>query len=1118
MKKFNKPDAFAPNNKDLGVTTLNTQRRANIASAMARISQYAALRMHKLPHLLEKYPEGSTDRQAVLKEMFAAAGFFNSPYYVAKAQQAEALVSQYSDAELRKLEELLGGPGGIFVTERLPDFTRVDFSAVPFGALLGNQSVQAIINRKTGIGGKILTLLAGGIAAASGTAYAGDIALPPVQLNTAGYGGAISFAAQSIGNGGSDLSPYHVGTLGWQGENLGIEFQHGREIRGGNGELNGLKFSYGDLHVALGEMISSLSEDSELYQELLAAGLNKDDLRSILRTQGLELGYDNGKYVLNLQGAKSATDSDSFVKAEAAITKFLAAFQWELSQDIDLSGSINAQNQRTTDLNESGQYNEASSYSGSLAALIRNCVSDLVCRVNVGAQNGNEHTVRDANTGTPELTPVDGLKGDFTVGQIGDNRSWQLRFSGKRNSDKAVSGMHGGLQWGSWFVSGSREWLKGAVDNTIKLGLNIFFGEGSGNSNPMPLGLSANPTPDPLLATMGETASIVHLQAKASENQENVTTVTASSVPALTVGGGEQNATLTLDKPPNLSNISAASSSEGNLAVGTLSLTDNVLTIPISSPEGATVGTYEVTVNLNEYYYSFDVTVEAAEAGVPTLVSAEGQGITAGTAVASNAETTINGATFTLENLPEGTTGNDITLVSSDGIVISGDNFMLSEDLSTATVDIFVPALAEGEYTVTLRVFLGDGAYQDTGTFTITTAENAEVLPTATYTGPTTATANEAFTATYDVSGVADGKTHEDFRIIANGDTANPISGALSATSFSASVTLSTNGTVELQYLNSAGSWVTIGSSTSIAVETAEVDPTMSDASAGDLTGGTSGSSSASATIYAPDGTTADNFTFGAVAGLIYSNIAFANGTLTFTATNADDLMPGSYSIPVYLNNELLGSITITVETPPDPTVAAGTSVEVQSGETTTVSATLEGVTPVHNATVTVGGVAATLNADGTLTWNESVALQAGTPTDETRTVTYNGVEIGTIAVNAGEAAVTQSNVIDLGTAASFATDLSVPASGGEISGALANVPGLATATDISVSYTLPGGVSVTTSVSNLTLNDDGSGTIYINIGEIDNAETGDEIQVSVSIGGVEIGETTANVVVEAGF
>ena len=567
-----------------------------------------------------------------------------------------------------------------------------------------------------------------------------------------------------------------------------------------------------------------------------------------------------------------------------------------------------------------------------------------------------------------------------------------------------------------------------------------------------------------------------------------------------------------------------ATSADGNLTIGTLELDQlGNLIVPYSLADDASVVAGD-KVGLTLTWPTgnsqvFEITVEAAEAGVPTLVSAEGQGITAGTAVASNAETTINGATFTLENLPEGTTGNDITLVSSDGIVISGDNFMLSEDLSTATVDIFVPALAEGEYTVTLRVFLGDGAYQDTGTFTITTAENAEVLPTATYTGPTTATANEAFTASYSVSGVADGKTHEDFRIIANGDTANPISGALSATSFSASVALSESGTVELQYLNSAGSWVTIGSSTSITVETAEVDPTMSDASAGDLTGGTSGSSSASATInYAPDGTTADNFTFGAVAGLIYSNIAFANGTLTFTATNADDLMPGSYSIPVYLNNELLGSITITVETPPDPTVAAGTSVEVQSGETTTVSATLEGVTPVHNATVTVGGVAATLNADGTLTWDESVALQAGTPADETRTVTYNGVEIGTIAVNVGEAAVTQSNVIDLGTAASFATDLSVPASGGEISGALANVPGLATATDISVSYTLPGGVSVTTSVSNLTLNDDGSGTIYINIGEIDNAETGDEIQVSVSIGGVEVGETTANVVVEAGF
>ena len=941
--------------------------------------------------------------------------------------------------------------------------------------------------------------------AAAKPVFAEPTTLPPVQLNTAGYGGAISFAAQSIGNGGSDLSPYHVGTLGWQNENLGIEFQHGREIRGGNGELNGLKFSYGDLHVALGEMISSLSEDSELYQELLAAGLNKDDLRSILRTQGLELGYDNGKYVLNLQGAKSATDSDSFVKAEAAITKFLAAFQWELSQDIDLSGSINAQNQRTTDLNESGQYNEASSYSGSLAALIRNCVSDLVCRVNVGAQNGNEHTVRDANTGTPELTPVDGLKGDFTVGQIGDNHSWQLRFSGKRNSDKAVSGMHGGLQWGSWFVSGSREWLEEAVDNTIKLGLNIFFGEGSGNSNPMPLGLSANPTPDPLLATMGETASIVHLQAKASENQENVTTVTASSVPTLNVGGGEQNATLTLNNPPNLNDISAVSSSEGNLDVGTLSLTDNVLAIPISSPEGATVGTYEVTVNLNEYYYSFDVTVEAAEAGVPTLVSAEGQGITAGTAVASNAETTINGATFTLENLPEGTTGNDITLVSSDGIVISGDNFMLSEDLSTATVDIFVPALAEGEYTVTLRVFLGDGAYQDTGTFTITTAENAEVLPTATYTGPTTATADEAFTATYDVSGVADGKTHEDFRIIANGDTANPISGALSATSFSASVTLSTNGTVELQYLNSAGSWVTIGSSTSIAVETAEVDPTMSDASAGDLTGGTSGSSLASATInYASDGTTADNFTFGAVAGLIYSNIAFANGTLTFTATNADDLMPGSYSIPVYLNNELLGSITITIETPPDPTVAAGTNVGVQSGAgATSVSATLEGVTPVHNATVTVGGVAATLNADGTLTWDESVALQAGTPADETRTVTYNGVEIGTIAVNVGEAACDNANTGQNGLSTTSVlqdSSVTIPSSGGPVSFNVANAPGLCVPSDVIVAITGTDGSSVGATITNdLVINDNGSGSFTLTTRAINPGVT--EVNVQVIIG-----------------
>ena len=626
-------------------------------------------------------------------------------------------------------------------------------------------------------------------------------------------------------------------------------------------------------------------------------------------------------------------------------------------------------------------------------------------------------------------------------------------------------------------------------------------------------------------------ASIVPTVAKQEETpdaDEFNNAIASSDTPNVPADGTQVNALIDFETEVTQAGIDAgdytATSADGNLTIGALSVdVGGNLIIPYSLADGASaVAGDKVVLTLawpTGKSQDFEITVEAAEAGVPTLVSAEGQGITAGTAVASNAETTINGATFTLENLPEGTTGNDITLVSSDGIVISGDSFILSEDLSTATVDIFVPALAEGEYTVTLRVFLGDGAYQDTGTFTITTAENAEVLPTATYTGPTTATADEAFTATYDVSGVAEGKTHEDFRIIANGNTANPISGALSATSFSASVALSESGTVELQYLNSAGSWVTIGSSTSITVETAEVDPTMSDASAGDLTGGTSGSSSASATINAPDGTTADNFTFGAVAGLIYSNIAFANGTLTFTATNADDLMPGSYSIPVYLNNELLGSITITVETPPDPTVAAGTSVGVQSGAgATSVSATLEGVTPVHTAEVAVGGVAATLNADGTLTWDESVALQAGTPADETRTVTYNGVEIGTIAVNVGEAAVTQSNVIDLGTAASFATDLSVPASGGEISGALANVPGLATATDISVSYTLPGGVSVTTSVSNLTLNDDGSGTIYINIGEIDNAETGDEIQVSVNIGGVEVGETTANVVVEAGF
>ena len=617
-------------------------------------------------------------------------------------------------------------------------------------------------------------------------------------------------------------------------------------------------------------------------------------------------------------------------------------------------------------------------------------------------------------------------------------------------------------------------------------------------------------------------------QEEIAEEPEFNNAIASSDTPNVPADGTQVNALIDFETEVTQAGIDAgdytATSADGNLTIGALSVdVGGNLIIPYSLADGASaVAGDKVVLTLawpTGKSQDFEITVEAAEVGAPTLVSAEGQGITAGTAVASNAETTINGATFTLENLPEGTTGGDLYLINSDGIVMSGDSFILSEDLSTATVDIFVPALAEGEYTVTLRVFLGDGAYQDTGTFTITTAENAEVLPTATYTGPTTATADEAFTATYDVSGVAEGKTHEDFRIIANGNTANPISGALSATSFSASVALSESGTVELQYLNSAGSWVTIGSSTSITVETAEVDPTMSDASAGDLTGGTSGSSSASATINAPDGTTADNFTFGAVAGLIYSNIAFANGTLTFTATNADDLMPGSYSIPVYLNNELLGSITITIETPPNPTVAAGTNVGVQSGAgATSVSATLEGVTPVHNGTVTVGGVAATLNADGTLTWDESVALQAGTPADETRTVTYNGVEIGTIAVNVGEAAVTQSNVIDLGTAASFATDLSVPASGGEISGALANVPGLATATDISVSYTLPGGVSVTTSVSNLTLNDDGSGTIYINIGEIDNAETGDEIQVSVNIGGVEVGETTANVVVEAGF
>ena len=1032
------------------------------------------------------------------------------------------MVSQYSDAELRKLEELLGGPGGIFVTERLPDFTRVDFSAVPFGALLGNQSVQAIINRKTGIGGKILTLLAGGIAAASGTAYAGDIALPPVELE-GDYGGAISLGAQRFHDDHGDLAPYDVGIIGYQNAGgFSAQGYYGQEIENGDGELGVIKLRYGDWHGAFGHMMSSLSEHSELYQELLAAGLTKDKLKSILKTQGLELGYDNGKYVLNLQGAFSETDSDDFVKAEAAIIKFLAAFQWELSQNIDFSASLRAANQQTG-LEEVG-INIANQYLGGFAALFKNCVSDLVCRLSVSAQNGNEHTVRDATTGLANLQDVDGLQGNISIGGAEDDYSWRAGLEADRRGDRSKTSFHADWQWGPFSVGGNRNWHdEGTRSSSIYAGFRFLLGEDADTNNLRKLSLGANATPDSLLETMFKAASMTPLKKKTQESpeaEENVTTVTASSVPALTVGGGEQNATLTLDNPPNPSNISAASSSEGNLAVGTLSLTDNVLTIPISSPEGATVGTYEVTVNLNGYYYSFDVTVEAAEAGVPTLVSAEGQGITAGTAVASNAETTINGATFTLENLPEGTTGGDLYLINSDGIVMSGDSFILSEDLSTATVDIFVPALAEGEYTVTLRVFLGDGAYQDIGTFTITIAENAEVLPTASYTGPTTATADEAFTATYDVSGVAEGKTHEDFRIIANGNTANPISGALSATSFSASVTLSTNGTVELQYLNSAGSWVTIGSSTSITVETAEVDPTMSDASAGDLTGGTSGSSSASATINdAPDGTTADNFTFGAVAGLIYSNIAFANGTLTFTATNADDLMPGSYSIPVYLNNELLGSITITIETPPNPTVAAGTSVGVQSGAgATSVSATLEGVTPVHNGTVTVGGVAATLNADGTLTWDESVALQAGTPADETRTVTYNGVEIGTIAVNVGEAAVTQSNVIDLGTAASFATDLSVPASGGEISGALANVPGLATATDISVSYTLPGGVSVTTSVSNLTLNDDGSGTIYINIGEIDNAETGDEIQVSVNIGGVEVGETTANVVVEAGF
>ena len=551
-----------------------------------------------------------------------------------------------------------------------------------------------------------------------------------------------------------------------------------------------------------------------------------------------------------------------------------------------------------------------------------------------------------------------------------------------------------------------------------------------------------------------------------------------------------------------------ATSADGNLTIGTLELDQlGNLIVPYSLADDASVVAGD-KVGLTLTWPTgnsqvFEITVEAAEAGVPTLVSAEGQGITAGTAVASNAETTINGATFTLENLPEGTTGNDITLVSSDGIVISGDNFMLSEDLSTATVDIFVPALAEGEYTVTLRVFLGDGAYQDTGTFTITTAENAEVLPTATYTGPTTATANEAFTASYSVSGVADGKTHEDFRITVNGDTANPISGALSATSFSASVTLSTNGTVELQYLNSAGSWVTIGSSTSITVETAEVDPTMSDASAGDLTGGTSGSSSASATIYAPDGTTADNFTFGAVAGLIYSNIAFANGTLTFTATNADDLMPGSYSIPVYLNNELLGSITITVETPPDPTVAAGTSVEVQSGETTTVSATLEGVTPVHNATVTVGGVAATLNADGTLTWDESVALQAGTPADETRTVTYNGVEIGTIAVNVGEAACDNANTGQNGLSTTSVlqdSSVTIPSSGGPVSFNVANAPGLCVPSDVIVAITGTDGSSVGATITNdLVINDNGSGSFTLTTRAINPGVT--EVNVQVIIG-----------------